>query len=121
VGLWTSCPGHAPYRLHCSVAAAAGRDCNRPTDSPPPPLTAAAAESRLTPRSVYFFSQSQLGRLLLRVPGRSVLFPSPHASLQHTHQPPLLLLISQRDSLEVGVDYASDTQLVVSKQRMALY
>jgi len=52
VGMWTSCPDHALYHLHCSAAAAAGRDCNRPADLPPPPLTAEAAESRLTPRTV---------------------------------------------------------------------
>jgi len=37
------------YHLHCSAAAVAGRDCNRPADLPPPPLTESAAESRLTP------------------------------------------------------------------------
>jgi len=42
-----------------------------------------------------FFSQSQLGRLLLRVHGRSVLFPTPHYNAQ-----PLPLLISKRDALE---------------------
>ena len=33
----------------CSAAAAAGRDCNRPADFALPPLTAVAAEFRLTP------------------------------------------------------------------------
>jgi len=46
---WSLC------HLHCSAAAAAGHDCNRLADSPLPPLTVAAAESRLTPRTVYFF------------------------------------------------------------------
>ena len=47
--------------------------------------------------------------------------PFPHASLQCTHQPPLLLLITQRDALEAGVDDAGDAQLDVSEQRTALY
>jgi len=113
--MWTSCPGH--YTA-CTVVLRQQPDAI--ADSPPPPLTAAAAEFHLTPQTIYFFSQSQLGRLLLQVPGQSVLFPSPHASLQRTHQPPPLLLISQHDTLEAGLDDASDAQLVVSEQRTVL-
>ena len=53
MGMWTSCLGHSTA---CSAAAAAGCDCNRLADLPLPPLTAVAAESRLTPLTFYYFS-----------------------------------------------------------------
>jgi len=47
--MWTSCLSHSTA---CSDAAVAyGRDCNRPADSPPPPLTAAAAEVKFVGHS----------------------------------------------------------------------
>jgi len=53
MGMWTSCLGHSTA---CSAAASAGRDCNRLADSPLPPLTAVAAESRLTLLTSEYFS-----------------------------------------------------------------
>jgi len=53
VGMWTSCLGHSTT-CNAGAAAAAGRDYNHQVDSPPLPLTAAAAESRLTPLTSIF-------------------------------------------------------------------